>query len=344
VYYLTDVMGSVIGLANQAGQRSASFAYDGFGNLRKSSGTDSATVTGGDFRFQGQWLESESGLYYFRARDYDSKTGLFLSRDAVAPSDQQPESMNPYQFAYQNPLIYSDPSGMFTIVEINASQSIQGILDKVEAYAANAVKDYLVNKVRAVLGELIGSYLGSLIPFNIGSIRGTFKSDPTGKAAGNAFEKFVKDNLCSLFGDSELSDYFWLKPKVTVGGEPVTSGFHCGINKSVSTQKLTLAKGTFSFPDFIIKNGNPMDKSSKGLLIGDFKYSLTTLNRQIENNPPQWQSIVNHAKYINGHQYAPITFFPTLFAGNKKNQATLIENIEKEAVKKNIIVIAVSIS
>jgi RHS repeat-associated protein len=127
VYYLTDGMGSVIGMADQSGQSVAKYSYDSFGNIRNQSGSLSDT-TGGDFRFQGQWLESATGIYHFRARDYDSKTGTFLSRDPVDPNEQQPEAMNSYQAMYNNPYIYSDPSGQVTLTDLNMSQVIQDIL------------------------------------------------------------------------------------------------------------------------------------------------------------------------------------------------------------------------
>jgi RHS repeat-associated protein len=72
-------------------------------NHRSGSLTD---TTGGDFRFQGQWLESATGVYHFRARDYDSKTGTFLSRDPIDPNAQAPEALNPYQAMYNNPYVY----------------------------------------------------------------------------------------------------------------------------------------------------------------------------------------------------------------------------------------------
>jgi RHS repeat-associated protein len=127
IYYLTDDMGSVIGMADQSGQNVSKFSYDSFGNIRNQSG-NLADRTGGDFRFQGQWLESATGIYNFRARDYDSRTGTFLSRDPVDPNSQAPEALNPYQAMYNNAYVYSDPTGMFSITEINASISIQDSL------------------------------------------------------------------------------------------------------------------------------------------------------------------------------------------------------------------------
>ena len=53
VYYLTDAMGSVIGLAGAGGQDVARFNYDSFGK-RNASGTGASLPgnAGGDFRFQ----------------------------------------------------------------------------------------------------------------------------------------------------------------------------------------------------------------------------------------------------------------------------------------------------
>jgi RHS repeat-associated protein len=141
VYYLTDAMGTVIGLVDRTGESSGKFLYDPFGSILSQVGGD--TTAGGDFRFQGQWLESESGLYHFRARDYDPETGLFLSRDPVDIIEMAPESFNPYQFVYNNPYVYSDPTGMITLTELNAAQNMQSILANIRTYAGNQAKEYL---------------------------------------------------------------------------------------------------------------------------------------------------------------------------------------------------------
>jgi RHS repeat-associated protein len=56
----------------------------------------------------------ETGLSYFLARYYSSIQGRFTSVDpGNAGSDlSDPQSLNGYAFARNNPLIYSDPSGM----------------------------------------------------------------------------------------------------------------------------------------------------------------------------------------------------------------------------------------
>jgi len=52
-------------------------------------------------------LDSESGLYYLRARYYDPATAQFMSRDPAVAT-----TMAPYSYAAGDPLDATDPSGM----------------------------------------------------------------------------------------------------------------------------------------------------------------------------------------------------------------------------------------
>ena len=58
-------------------------------------------------------LRDPSGLYYMRARWYDTATGRFVSRDPATPSLSQPRTLNPYGYAYANPAIVTDPTGLW---------------------------------------------------------------------------------------------------------------------------------------------------------------------------------------------------------------------------------------
>ena len=225
VYYLTDGMGSVIELADSSGETIAEYDYDGFGNLRGTVGHDAiADTLGGDFRFQGHWLESESGLYYMRARDYDSHSGRFISRDPVDIIETEPESFNPYQFVYNNPYIYSDPTGMFTMIEINTSLKTQDILRASQQYVTNQAKEYFVDAAKGLVRDLFQEAFRPLLPnFWMSNILDNY--GPSDQ--GNIFESFVKDQICRFFGgrggSGSLFDRLWLTPFVgTDGGEHPT--------------------------------------------------------------------------------------------------------------------------
>jgi RHS repeat-associated protein len=72
---------------------------------------DEAGDSANRFGFTGHELDSESGLYYAKARYYDPFVGLFLSEDPLLGDPLTPLSLHRYLYAYQNPLVYIDPDG-----------------------------------------------------------------------------------------------------------------------------------------------------------------------------------------------------------------------------------------
>jgi RHS repeat-associated protein len=60
------------------------------------------------FRYTGRELDSETGLYYYRARYYDPYIGRFLSEDPIGVRD----GSNKYLYARNNPAGFTDPFGL----------------------------------------------------------------------------------------------------------------------------------------------------------------------------------------------------------------------------------------
>ena len=107
-FYLYDGHGSVVGLANESGVVTDTYAYDAFGNLLKSTGS-----TKNCYRYCGEQFDETTGLYYLRARYMDTSTGRFISQDSYAGSISDPTSLHKYLYANSNPVTYSDPGGYF---------------------------------------------------------------------------------------------------------------------------------------------------------------------------------------------------------------------------------------
>ena len=110
-YLLGDGLGSVGGVTDASGALTAQADYGAFGALR--AGGTATSESGGGFALHGMWLDQATQLYYVQARGYDAATGRFLTRDMVEAATARPEAQNPYAFASQNPLLYSDRSGAF---------------------------------------------------------------------------------------------------------------------------------------------------------------------------------------------------------------------------------------
>jgi RHS repeat-associated protein len=77
-YYQGDALGSVTSLSNSLGAVTNTYVFDGFGKLTASTGT----LTN-PFQFTAREFDPETGLYYHRARYYDSSEGRFVSEDPI---------------------------------------------------------------------------------------------------------------------------------------------------------------------------------------------------------------------------------------------------------------------
>ena len=327
VYYLTDAMGSVIGLADGSGIEVADFHYDSFGNLRSAIGVeaDREVAAGGDFRFQGHWLESNTDLYHFRARYYDPESGRFVSRDPVDLIETQPESSNPYQFVYNNPLIYSDPTGKFTISEIGVARTVEDILRNLKTAAVEEIKDRVIDNVRGILTNALNTALKKLIPFEtagtLGKIAGDIVQQNLNKDyIANWEDILIENTLCSI-----ISNHVWKDTKVDQSGNPNDNGHPCGKTAPLDFKD--------SKPDFIIKKGKPKDKDGKpkAFLIGDAKVNAGNMKiNPGKKSYNQFNAIMKYADYRNGHQYVPIATYVSIF-GLKDSK---IKQFKKAAAKK----------
>ena len=79
--------------------------FDPFGNTVSTTG--SVTM---NMRFPGQYFDAESDLHQNWFRNYDPNTGRYVQSDPLGLLG----GINTYEYVDENPLIYSDPSGLFS--------------------------------------------------------------------------------------------------------------------------------------------------------------------------------------------------------------------------------------
>ena len=122
--YLYDGHGSVVGLANENGKVTDTYAYDAFGNLLKSTGS-----TKNCYRYCGEQFDETTGLYYLRARYMDTSTGRFISQDTYQGTINDPVSLHKYLYCRSNPVMNIDPSGYLTVEDLEVGTAGEAILD-----------------------------------------------------------------------------------------------------------------------------------------------------------------------------------------------------------------------
>ncbi|MER8029580.1 RHS repeat-associated core domain-containing protein [Streptomyces bauhiniae] len=114
--YLTDALGTVVGLADTDGAVATTYAYEPGGKPMASG-----TATANPYTFTGR-EDDATGLLYYRDRYYDPQTGRFISQD---PSGQA-SGTNLYQYALSSPTTYADPDGNNPMI---AGCVIGGLMD-----------------------------------------------------------------------------------------------------------------------------------------------------------------------------------------------------------------------
>lgn len=142
-------------------------------------------------KFTGKIRDGETGLDYFLARYYSSSQGRFNSPDPIVISDRQtlnPQLWNLYNYAGNNPLAYTDPTGMERVrlgqhTDEQIKQRQQEIDQELKDKTLTRAQKEALRAERRTLdlerqgNEIVGEYLGAIE--TIGARKGFKVSDFT---------------------------------------------------------------------------------------------------------------------------------------------------------------------
>ncbi|MGH8277257.1 MAG: RHS repeat-associated core domain-containing protein, partial [Steroidobacteraceae bacterium] len=117
--FLSDLLGSTLGLTNSSGALATSYTYDPFGNV-----TACGTANANPYQFTGRENDG-NGLYFYRARYYSPTFQRFVSQD---PWDFVGGGPNLYEYTAGDPVDLRDPSGNEVVVAIVIARAAVGFL------------------------------------------------------------------------------------------------------------------------------------------------------------------------------------------------------------------------
>ena len=117
-FYLHDRLGSVRQIINSSGDVVNRYTYNPFGEMHA---TETEENILNPFKYTGQYFDSETNLYYFRARMYDPHLSRFTNYDPVDGKFTEPLSLHKYLYCGNEPINWIDPWGLVSVALYDGS-------------------------------------------------------------------------------------------------------------------------------------------------------------------------------------------------------------------------------
>lgn len=114
-YFINNAQGTPVMITNDQGATVSKITLDEWGNLNQVEYGNLNEVN-----YTGKKYEPATGLYYFNQRYYDPRIGRFLSEDPAG------QAFNPYLYAGNNPMMYTDPDGKWFFEGLTLAGALYG--------------------------------------------------------------------------------------------------------------------------------------------------------------------------------------------------------------------------
>ena len=185
-FFHKDHLGSSTVMTDDTGSLVESTNYEPFGGQRAHTGIDTST-----YKFTDQEFDAESGLYNYDARMYDPIIGRFISADSMLPDVYNPQALNRYSYCLNNPLIYTDPTGHWIVLE------------------------WVGDCIHGLTSRLAGLFFG-----NSNNIASTLSATQTGFGAPGQMDEFTMDEIV-VHGNSGTNNSLAITVPLAAGSELV---------------------------------------------------------------------------------------------------------------------------
>ena len=118
-------MCDIVGIYTDAGDLTAKYAYDSWGNVTSITDGNGNAITDQNhignlnpFRYRGYYMDTETGMYYLMSRYYDPVTHRFLNADGYFQTGLGILDSNMNAYCGNNPVNDLDPTGTMSAKEM----------------------------------------------------------------------------------------------------------------------------------------------------------------------------------------------------------------------------------
>jgi len=112
-FYYADALGTVHTITDATGHACYDASFTPYG--QEVLNPNITQTCSSNYKFTGYEYDSETGLYYAKARYYNPRLGRFMSTDPLGGDVGDPQSLNRYAYVGNHPTDSIDPSGMVNV-------------------------------------------------------------------------------------------------------------------------------------------------------------------------------------------------------------------------------------
>ncbi len=219
-YQHKDHLGSITAISNESGQIVAEMSFDAWGQRRQpqswnplqppTPGQLNAMLAITPHGYTGHEHVDSMGIVHMNGRIYDPRLGRMLQAD---PFVEDRGTLNRYTYVHNNPLVYTDPSGYFSVSRLLDPFGLTRLVAK--AVGPNAA---------GVLNSIASTYCGPFAPacaafgqYQISRAHGGTQSDALQSAAVAGVSRAVFHQLTPSGGTPAIGSQAWAEMTLTHG-------------------------------------------------------------------------------------------------------------------------------
>ena len=342
-YYLYDGRNSVTGILTENANLTNSYQYDPYGNL--TSGTaDGVNYYG----YNGESTNVKTGLQYLRARYYNAENGTFTTEDSDLGTTENPLTRNRYDYATNNPLNYSDPTGhsLWSRIKSTAKKVAKKVVKSVVKAAKTAIKTVknVVKTVKNAISHTSRSSRSSTISRstrNVSTNSNAYKNNTFYTNASYNRTKMSKGvKLVGGHSKSKNKQYSSFYNFATIRSNEIRANINrimCSTNKRINTLitgtkdnvNLTVTRGinisgtlgvwTYDFSiglSFDAKGNVGIQHSFAGGVTASAAPSISAAGYTTVTNAPDIFELENEGSNVGGALAAPVMGVPVYASGD----------------------------